>query len=141
VPEDDTSLRSALRQLAAEADKLGGSDATAAGLARLIAPLETAVFVADSRGRFVAANAAATELTGYAIAELLELSVAQITPSADERESETLWRVFLQQQQQRGNFQLLRKDGGVIAAEYAAMTDMLPGLHVSIVRVRTPASP
>jgi len=109
-------------------------------LRRLIDTLPVAAFVADTHGRYVAVNNAAAALTGYSASELTRLSVWQLTPNANEREAEVLWRAFLSRGEQHGEYQLLTKDKRVIVAEYAACTDVMPGLHLSLLRA-LPASP
>jgi PAS domain S-box-containing protein len=110
-------------------------------LARILAPLAEAALVADDAGRFVFVNEAAALLTGYSVAELLRLSVWDITPADSEYEAELLWRVFLQQGQQSGVYEVRRKEGSRVPAEYAALAHVLPGLHVSMLCARRPAAP
>jgi PAS domain S-box-containing protein len=103
-------------------------------LQRLIDALTVAAFVADSHGRFVAANRHAAELTGYTVAELRLLSVWQITPGVNEHQAETLWRAFLSRGEQSGEYHVLGRGGRIIKARYAALTDLLPGFHVSLLQ-------
>jgi PAS domain S-box-containing protein len=102
------------------------------GLQEMVDASPFAVLVADDAGSFVMANRAASSLTGYSPSELLKLSVWQITPDVHEREAETLWRAFRQQTEQSGTYRLLLKDGRTVVAEYAARTNVLPGLHISV---------
>ena len=83
-------------------------------------------------------NRAASTLTGYSPSELLKLSVWQITPDVHEREAETLWRAFRQQNQQFGTYRLLLKDGRTAVAAYAAKTNVVPGRHVSVLEPLKP---
>src|SRR5207237_1311483 len=69
-----------------------------------------AVLVANDHGSFVMANAVASELTGYSLSELRNLSLWQITPDVLEREAEILWRAFLQQREQFGTYRLIKKN-------------------------------
>jgi PAS domain S-box-containing protein len=101
-------------------------------LQELIDASPLAVLVANDTGSFVMTNYAASGLTGYSPSELLKLSVWQLTPDVHEREAETLWRAFRQQAEQSGTYRLLRKDGRTIVALYAAKTNVLRGLHVSV---------
>ena len=104
-------------------------------LRELIDALPVAALVADDDGRFVAANAAAAALTGYKVAELCKLSVWQITPGADAHDAESLWRAFRTRREQSGTgYRVLCKDGRVRTAEYAAVMDVFPGFHVSLLR-------
>ena len=99
--------------------------------------LPAAALVADTHGRYVAVNDAAAALTGYTVFELGRLSVWQLTPNANEREADVLWRAFLSRGEQYGEYPLLTKDRQVVIAEYSAATDVLPGLHVSLLRAQS----
>jgi PAS domain S-box-containing protein len=101
-------------------------------LAALVAPMRCAVLVADDAARFVLTNDAASRLTGYSREELLRLSMWQITPGVREREAESLWRAFLQQRTQTGEYRICQRGGREVAAAYAAAARVLPGLHVSL---------
>jgi HTH-type transcriptional regulator, bacterioopsin transcriptional activator and related proteins len=105
-------------------------------LRSVIDTLPDAALVADSHGRYVAANHAAAPLTGYTLSELVCLSVWQLTPNAKEHEAETLWRAFLLRHEQQGEYPILTKTNRVIVAEYAATTNVLPGLHLSLLRAK-----
>ena len=101
-------------------------------LEEMIDALPFAAFVANDAGVFVMVNRAASSLTGYSSSELLKLSVWHITPDVHEREAETLWRAFRQQSEQTGTYRVLRKNGGTVVSQYAAKTNVVAGLHVSI---------
>ena len=90
-----------------------------------------AMLVADNRGRYVDANKAAVLLTGYSRAELLRLSVWDLTPVSQQRRGLALWRAFLERDEMSGTYSLRRKSGRVVKARYFAVTNVLPGLHVS----------
>jgi PAS domain S-box-containing protein len=137
-----SSLRELLRDVTETARRLTPDEANLQVLRSLINRLAVAALVVDTHGRFVAVNDAAAALTGYTASELTRLSVWQLTPSANEREADVLWRAFLSRGKQRGAYPLLTKDNRVVVAEYAAATDVLPGLHVSLLRVPSrPTSP
>jgi PAS domain S-box-containing protein len=103
-------------------------------LAQLIASLALAALVADDAGSFILTNPVAAELTGYSADELRRLSVWDLTPTVNEREAETLWRAFLQQREQSGDYHLLTKDRRTVIAAYAARAHVLPGMHVSLLQ-------
>jgi PAS domain S-box-containing protein len=105
-----------------------------ASLKTLIEALPLAVFVADDHGHYVLANAAASRMTGFSTRELCRLWVWDLTPGANERDFEVLWRAFLQQKEQRGIYQVVVKSGTVVKAVYAARAHVLPHLHVSVLR-------
>jgi PAS domain S-box-containing protein len=91
-----------------------------------------AVLFSDNTGRYVGANASAAELTGYSRRELLNASVFDITPPVDEREVEILWRAFLRTGRQDGEVTLRRRDGSQVVSRYLAATNLVPGIHVSV---------
>jgi PAS domain S-box-containing protein len=133
-------LRSVLDTIAEEATGTTRSPAAPNSAATVLDALcnraPCAAFVANNVGAFVAANQAACELTGYTRSELLHQSVWDITPTTDEREAETLWRAFLQQGEQSGTYRVARKDKSIVAADYLARANVLPGLHVSLLRAQ-----
>lgn len=104
-------------------------------LRRAIEPVPFAVLVFDDAGRYVLANDQACRLTGYSTAELFRLSVWELTPLSGEHEVEMLWRAFLAQREQRGDYRVLMKNGETTTASYVARAHVLPGLHVSLWRV------
>ena len=94
-----------------------------------------AVLVANDNGHYIRANAAASALTGYSVAELRRLFVWDLTPNTSKDEFEPLWRAFLVQREQHGQYQLATKSGRVLTADYAARARVLPHLHVSVLRL------
>jgi len=90
--------------------------------------------VTDSSGLFIFTNHAASTLTGYSAAELLDLSVWDLTPYSKHHEAERLWRVFLDEHEQSGECPLLTKNGRIMTTPYAARAHVLPDIHVSILR-------
>jgi len=115
---------------AAQAVREGGAPVDV--LRRLIDALPVAALVVDDSGRYILSNALASELTGYSPEELRRLSLWQLTPDVNEHEAETLWRAFRQQRAQSGDYQLLTKGGKVLTVKYAARTNVLPRMHVSL---------
>jgi PAS domain S-box-containing protein len=91
-----------------------------------------AVLFADNTGRYIGANAAANELTGFTRRELLAASVFDITPPADEKDVTLLWRAFLSIGRQEGDLIIRRRDGTQVTARYLAATNVIPGMHVSV---------
>lgn len=128
-----TALLDAIAADAAAAVRHG--EAALDALARLIEALPVAALVTDDDGRYILTNPLASNLTGYSAEELRRLSVWDLTPEVREHELDTLWRAFRQQRSQSGDYQLLRKDGRVVTAKYAARVSVLPGLHVSLLQI------
>ena len=91
-----------------------------------------AVLFSDNTGRYVGANAAAAELTGFSRRELLAASVFDITPPPDEKDVALLWRAFLRMGRQDGEIVIRRRDGTHVSSRYMAATNVVPGVHVSV---------
>jgi PAS domain S-box-containing protein len=91
-----------------------------------------AVLFADNTGRYIGANAAAIELTGFSRRELLAASVFDITPPPDEKDVTLLWRAFLRTGRQEGEIVIRRRDGTQVPGRYVAATNLIPGVHVSV---------
>ena len=76
-------------------------------------------------------------MTGYSEAELLKMTVWQLSAPSQVRPAERLWRLFLTDGMTVGRYRLLRKSGEIVHVDYAAATHVLPGIHVSVL-VPTP---
>jgi len=96
-----------------------------------LADVPVAMLVANNQGRYVDANAAAVFLTGYQRRELLRCSVWDLTPASRLGTGEALWRAFLSRGRMAGRYRLRRKSGRIVEARYVAISNVLPGLHVS----------
>jgi PAS domain S-box-containing protein len=91
-----------------------------------------AFLIADDEGRYVSANPAACALLGLSEADILGRRVADfMAPGFD---FEQAWGAFLGQGRGRGEMALLRPDGSTLAVEYSAISNVLPGRHLSILR-------
>ncbi|WP_152041631.1 PAS domain S-box protein [Salinigranum salinum] len=91
-----------------------------------------ALVLADDEGRYVDVNPAACELYGLSREELLGKTAADFAPP--EYDFEAAWSAFLEQEATRGEFELVRPDGDVRIAEFAARANVRPGEHLSILR-------
>ena len=91
-----------------------------------------AALAADNTGRYVAANAKASELTGYTRHELLKMDVTDLTPTIRHATAGELWNRFIQAGTQAGEYLLLRKDGTSVGVQYAAYASVAPGVHLSL---------
>ena len=131
-----------LRRYAAQASKVGhdtnrntsGNAIDAAGLLDRAAARSgenIALMLADDTARYVAAAGGARELTGYEPQELVSLSVWDLTPSCDAAAGEGLWSSFIASGTQEGRYTLRRRDGVAVEAQYCAIANVIPGLHLS----------
>jgi PAS domain S-box-containing protein len=109
----------------------------AEALLKQAADMPVALLVANNSGRYVDVNDLATRLTGYSRAELLRMSVWDLTPTASIHAGRRMWRDFLDAERMAGTYTLLRKDGSEVRAEFRAWANLLPGVHVSA--LATPA--
>ena len=93
-----------------------------------------AELVADDRGRYVDCNPAACELLGYERAEILGMSVWDLTPQANNVDGLVMWQEFIAQGIQAGIYWLVRKDGTSLEVEFRAVANVAPGRHLSRLR-------
>ena len=93
-----------------------------------------AIMLADDSGCYVDANPAACHLTGYSRAELLERAIWDLTPGANEKSGRETWARFQAEGELSGGYELIRKDGRIVEVEYRAVANILPGLHLSLMR-------
>jgi two-component system CheB/CheR fusion protein len=91
-----------------------------------------AFLIADDEGRYLSANPAACSLLGLPEAELLGRRISDFMDSSFDFES--AWRSFLEQGSMRGEIVLTRLDGSVRHADFSAISNVLPGHHLSILR-------
>lgn len=68
----------------------------AEAIASLLGDAPVAILIENDRARYIDVNAAATTLTGYTRAELLQMSVWDLTPEQSRESGLTLWRAFLE---------------------------------------------
>jgi len=92
-----------------------------------------AMVIADDDGVYVDANRAACELFGLPREELLGRTIAEFTP--EEYDFERHWTAFQETDRDRGCLSLVRADGERRLVEFAATREIVPGRHLSILRV------
>ncbi len=91
-----------------------------------------AILLADDRRRFVDANRAACELFGVSREALLGSSIEDFAaPSFD---VDGTWAGFVATNALEGEFPLQRPDGERRLVWFRAVTNVLPGIHLSILR-------
>jgi PAS domain S-box-containing protein len=93
-----------------------------------------AILIADDNARYIDANPAAGELFGYSPAELRNMSAKDIVVATTENDFETAWARFLTHKRLEGEIPLRRKDGNTVTAEFCAVANFVPGLHLSVLR-------
>jgi PAS domain S-box-containing protein len=101
--------------------------------AALFETMLDAVVISDDSGRYVDANPAALELFGRSRAELLALSVADVSAQAPGATAEQFGQ-FVADGTMGGEYAIRRKDGGTRVVEYRAVANLEPGLHLAVLR-------
>lgn len=94
-----------------------------------------AIVLADDQGRYIDVNPAACELSGYSRDELLHMQAGDLAArdgqSVDVADQ---FDRFLRAGTDIGTFALRHKDGHSVETEYRAVSNILPGVHLSILR-------
>ncbi len=88
--------------------------------------------IADDQGNYLDANPAACELFGLSRSDLIGCHLSDFTFQGFDFES--AWQQFLEQGQDRGEFQFMRADGQVYEVEYTAKAKVISGYHLLIWR-------
>jgi PAS domain S-box-containing protein len=131
------TLRRALADVRANAGHPGADDGAATVLVRArqlansVAESMISVLVADDDARYVDANAAACALTGYSHAELLGMTIWDLTPEQRVPQDRRLWDRFKRDGRFEGSYRIRRRTGETVTIRYAASANVSPGLHVS----------
>ncbi len=92
------------------------------------------ILLMDDAERFVDGNPAICQLLGYSRAELLRLTVWDVTPAPDRERTRDLLDQFRAAGSLSGDYTLLCKGGATREFEYRSVADMLPGLHLGVFR-------
>jgi PAS domain S-box-containing protein len=95
---------------------------------------QDAILFLDDTARYVDANPAACAMSGYSREELLALPPGGLTARDNFASIQERWRRLIETGDQRGEYELERKDGTTVIADYSSVANVLPGLHLSILR-------
>jgi PAS domain S-box-containing protein len=93
-----------------------------------------ALLIANDQARYVAANDAACELTGYERTELLQLCIADLLDERFLEGRSEQWERFLKEGRISGEIALIHKDGSALEIEFQAVANVAPGLHLNTLR-------
>jgi PAS domain S-box-containing protein len=93
-----------------------------------------AILVADNSANYVEMNRAACKLFGYSKDEFLTKSVKDISPEKSAEETKRLWELFLSQKEMEGEFEIVTKAGEIRNTHFRAVTNFIPGYHLSALR-------
>ena len=92
------------------------------------------ILVANNKGEFVQVNDTACQKLGYSRKELLDMRVLDITHGPIRSYGNKKWDDFLRTGGDEGEYILQTKDGNKLYAEYRAVANIRPGMHLSILR-------
>jgi len=92
------------------------------------------ILLMDDAGRYVDGNPAICQLLGYSREELMRLTVWDVTPAPDRERIPDLLGLFLSAGTLRGEYTLLCKGGATREVEYRSVANILPGLHLGVLR-------
>ncbi|MCB9113603.1 MAG: PAS domain S-box protein [Caldilineaceae bacterium] len=113
------------------------ADALATQSAHLEAIFEHAadmILLTGDDMRYIDVNPAAAATLGYTVEEMRALAVTDVFPPMEQATALALWQAFIAEGSQAGEVQVRRKDGTVIDVGYRAVANILPGVHLSIMR-------
>ncbi len=93
-----------------------------------------AILLADDDAHYLDANSAACALLGYTVEELRQLEVKDVTAPAASADFEPIWRHFLELGTLDGEYIIQHKDGSPIHVDFRAAANIVPGVHMSVMR-------
>jgi PAS domain S-box-containing protein len=91
-----------------------------------------AMLLVDHQDRYVEANRAACALFGRSRDEILGMPAGGL--SAPGLDPASVWRELRQTRRATGRWRIARSDGTTREVEYALTADVLPGLHLNVIR-------
>jgi len=92
-----------------------------------------AILLADKDGNYVAVNKAATEIFGYSDSEFSQMTVEDLLLPHPGISFQEIWEDFISKQISSGHMDLQTKSQKTISVSYKAKTNILPGLHLSVI--------
>ena len=95
---------------------------------------QDSILIINAEGRCVDANPAACALSGYSRVELIGRHVDDLTPHDDRDIVAAQWKDLIEKGKLAGEIRIRRKDGTSVDVEFRAVANMLPGLHLSVLR-------
>jgi PAS domain S-box-containing protein len=95
---------------------------------------QDSMLIIDADRRCVDANPAACAMSGYSPGELIGRHIDDLTPNDDREAIAGQWREFLEKGRLAGEMRIRRKDGRCVDVEFRSVANMLPGLHLSVLR-------
>lgn len=93
-----------------------------------------AILIFDSAGSYLDANPAASGLTGYSREEILQFPAGSLAPPGVSPHSLEIGADFLITGSQKGESTIRRKDGTLIRVAHSAVANIIPGVHITVLR-------
>ena len=93
-----------------------------------------AILLANDAGEYVDANAAACALLGCNRDSILQLHVWDLPADASASHTREGWNEFLKEGRMSGGYRLRACDGTLHDVEFRSVANVLPGLHLAILR-------
>jgi len=93
-----------------------------------------AILLANDAGEYVDANPAACALLGYTRDQILGMRIWEMGSDETADEGQETWRTFLRVGTRSGEYRLHAGDGRPREVELRAVANVLPGLHLSVMR-------
>ena len=93
-----------------------------------------AILLANDAGEYVEANAAACALLGCNRDSILQLHVWDLPADASASHTREGWNEFLKEGRMSGGYRLRACDGTMHDVEFRSVANVLPGLHLAILR-------
>ena len=115
---------------------VGGGGPTTGLLLAAVDDCPDAVIVSDDAAEIHMVNGATARLTGLSTRELQSLTMWDITHTTSQMDFDVLWKEFLRARRQRGHYALRNRNGEPVEVAYCSETHVLPGHHVSVLRLR-----
>lgn len=124
------SISLAAETAAQEAGTAPGIGSTPQRLQALFDGALNGILLVDDSGTYVDANPAICRLLGYGRDELVGMTVHQLV--VEQAQPAAMWRRFIDERRQIGRVALRHKRGHRVVVDYMATTNILPGLHLSV---------
>jgi PAS domain S-box-containing protein len=96
-----------------------------------------AIILADDAGHFVDVNPATCDLLGYTREDFFKINLRTIFPATEQAWADGAWREFMREGAQRGECELWCSNGTGVRVDYSAIANIMPGLHLAIIRDAT----
>jgi PAS domain S-box-containing protein len=93
--------------------------------------LPCAIMIVNDDGQYVYVNKCAEELLGGTEKNILGKTVSDFVAPIYEKPTNKMWEVFKSEGIQAGLFTISRPDGTDRLIRYSAVTNFMPGLHLS----------